>query len=294
MRGIVPPLVTPFEAGGALDLAAFERNLDAYASADLAGYLVLGSNGEAASLGEAEKLSLVAAARRRAHGRLVLVGTGMESTAATIALTAKAADAGADAALVLTPFYYKPQMTLDALRRHFEAVASASPIPVYLYSVPVFTGLAFPPALAAAMAPHPNVRGMKESSGDMGLMGRIVGSVPPTFEVACGSAPVLYPALCLGAVAGILAVACCAPDAAAGVYRAFEAGDHARARRLQAALTPLATAVTSTYGVPGLKLAMDVAGYHGGDPRPPLVPAPASARGEIERLLADLRIALAA
>ena len=284
--------MTPFLAGGALDLAAFERNLDSYASADLAGYLVLGSNGEAASLGEAEKLSLVAAARRRANGRLVLAGTGMESTAATIALTAKAADAGADAALVLTPFYYKPQMTIDALRLHFEAVADASPIPVYLYSVPVFTGLAFPPALAAAMAPHPNVRGMKESSGDLGLLGRIAGSVPPSFEIACGSAPVLYPALCLGAAAGVLAVACCAPDAAAAVYRAFREGDHDRARRLQLALTPLATAVTSTWGVPGLKLAMDVAGYRGGDPRPPLLPAPASARPELERLLADVRAAL--
>jgi 4-hydroxy-2-oxoglutarate aldolase len=288
----VPPLVTPFDAGGGLDLAAFESNLDAYASADLGGYLVLGSNGEAASLTEAEKLSLIAAARRRARGRLVLAGTGLESTAATVALTRKAADAGAEAALVLTPFYYKPQMTADALRRHFEAVADASPIPVYLYSVPVFTGLAFPPAVAAALAPHPNVRGMKESSGDLGLLGRIVGSVPAAFEVACGSAPVLYPALCLGAVAGVLAVACCAPDAAAAVYRAFEAGDHERARRLQRALTPLATAVTSTYGVPGLKLAMDVAGLRGGAPRPPLLPAPAAARAELERLLAEARAAL--
>ena len=283
--------MTPFLAGGGLDLASFEHNLDAYASADLAGYLVLGSNGEAASLSEEEKLALVAATRRRAHGRLVLAGTGMEATSATIALTKKAADTGADAVLVLTPFYYKPQMTADALRRHFEAVADASPVPIYLYSVPVFTGLAVPPGLAAAMSSHPNVRGMKESSGDLGLLGRIVGSVPASFEVACGSAPVLYPALCLGASAGILAVACCAPDAAAAVYRAFEAGDHERARRLQRALTPLATAVTATYGVPGLKLAMDVAGLRGGAPRPPLMPAPSSARAELERLLAEVRAA---
>jgi 4-hydroxy-2-oxoglutarate aldolase len=142
------------------------------------------------------------------------------------------------------------------------------------------------------MAAHPNVRGMKESSGDLGLLGRIVGSVPPSFEVACGSAPVLYPALCLGASAGILAVACCAPEAAAAVFRAFEAGDHERARRLQRALTPLATAVTSTYGVPGLKLAMDVAGLRGGAPRLPLLPAPGSARAELQGLLAEARAAL--
>jgi len=218
--------VTPFSADGRLDRAAFEANLDAYAASDLGGYLVLGSNGEAASLDESEKLDLVRAARQRANGRLVLVGTGLESTAATIALTARAADAGADAVLVLTPHYYKAQMTLDALRGHFEAVADASPVPVYLYSVPVFTALPFPPALAAATAGHPNVAGMKESSGDLGLMSRILASVPTSFTVACGSAPVLYPALCLGASAGILAVACCAPDAAAAVYRAFVEGDH--------------------------------------------------------------------
>jgi 4-hydroxy-2-oxoglutarate aldolase len=253
---------------------------------------VLGSNGEAASLAESEKLDLVRAARRRANGRLVLVGTGLESTAATIALTAKAADAGADAVLVLTPHYYKAQMTVDALRGHFEAVADASPIPVYLYSVPVFTALPFPPALAAAVAPHPNIAGMKESSGDLTLMSRILSGVPPSFTVACGSASVLYPALCLGAQAGILAVSCCAPDAAAAVYKAFAKGDHERARTLQLALTALATAVTATYGVPGLKLAMDVAGLKGGYPRRPLQPAPPAAHEELKRLLSQAREAL--
>jgi 4-hydroxy-2-oxoglutarate aldolase len=232
LKGILPPLVTPFREDGALDLAAFERNLERYAEQDLAGYLVLGSNGEAASLEEGEKLSLIAATRRHAHGRTVLAGTGLESTAATIALTRKAADQGADAALVLTPHYYKAQMRTDVLRRHFESVADASPIPVLVYSVPVFTGLVLPADLPAAVSGHPRIAGMKESSGDMGLMGRILQSVPPTFAVACGSAPVLYPALCLGAVAGILAVACCAPGPTAALFRAFEAGDHALARRL--------------------------------------------------------------
>ena len=232
------------------------------------------------------------AARRRAHDRLVLVGTGLESTRATVALTAKAADAGADAVLVLTPHYYKAQMTVESLRAHFEAVASASPVPVYLYSVPVFTGIPFPAVLAKEMAPHPNVRGMKESSGDLALMSRILSSVPATFTVACGSASVLYPALCLGAQAGILAVACCSPDATAAVYKAFAEGNHERARKLQLALTPLATAVTTTYGVPGLKLAMDLAGLKGGSPRSPLLPAPASAREELTKLLAQARAAL--
>ncbi len=253
---------------------------------------MLGSNGEASSLDEREKLDLVRTARARVGGRFVLVGTGLESTAATTSLTARAADAGADAVLVLTPHYYKSQMTADVLRRHFEAVADASPVPVYLYSVPVFTGIPFPVSLAAAMASHPRVAGMKESSGDVGLLGRIVASVPPSFAVACGSAPVLYPALCLGAAAGVVAIACCAPDVAAALYRAFLDGDHDRARRLQKAVTPLATAVTATYGVPGLKLAMEIAGLRGGVPRLPLVPAPAAARGELRRLLDEARAAV--
>ena len=246
---------------------------------------MLGSNGEAASLTEAEKLQLLRGARARAGKRLILAGTGLESTRETIAFTRKAADLGADAALVLTPHYYKAQMTVEALRRYFEAVADASPVPVLLYSVPAFTGLPFPVPLAAQLASHPRVAGMKESAGDIALLGRILATVPDTFAVACGSAPVLYPALCMGSPAGILAVANCAPRPTAAVYRAFRDGDHARARRLQAALTPLAGAVTATWGVAGLKVAMDLAGRRGGEPRAPLAPPPASAREELRGLL---------
>jgi 4-hydroxy-2-oxoglutarate aldolase len=293
LKGIIPPLVTPFREDGTLDLRAFEANLERYAEHDLGGYLVLGSNGEAASLEEGEKLALISAARRGAGGRLVLAGTGLESTAATIALTRKAADHGADAALVLTPSYYKSQMRSGALKLHFEAVAEASPIPVLLYSVPAFTGLVLPEDLPASLAGHPRIAGLKESSGDIGLLGRILQSVPPSFEVACGSAPVLYPALCLGAAAGILAVACCAPRATAAVYRAYAAGEHDAARRLQRAITPLATAVTATWGVPGLKAAMDAAGFEGGSPRAPLLPAPAAAREQLPALIARAEDALA-
>lgn len=285
LRGIVPPLVTPFLPDGSLDLAAFEANLESLSAFDLAGFLVLGSNGEAASLEEDEKLALVRAARRVAPDRFLLVGTGMESTRATIALGRRVADAGADAVLVLTPHYYKSRMTAEALRRHFEAVADASPVPVYAYSVPAFTGLPWPPGLAPALAAHPNVAGMKESSGDVGLLSRIVASVPASFRVACGNAPVLYPALCAGAAAGVLAVANCAPRPTIALLRAFEAGDHARARRLQEALAPLASFVTAGHGVAALKLAMDLVGRRGGSVRAPLLPAPDALREEIRPLL---------
>lgn len=292
LRGVFPPLVTPFREDGAVDMAAFEHNLEVYARADLEGCLVLGSNGEAASLEPAEKLALIAAARKGTPGRTLLAGTGQESTRATIELTRAAGDLGADAALVLTPSYYKPQMTVEALRRHYEAVADASPIPVLLYSVPVFTALPFPLPLAAAVAGHPRIAGMKESSGDMALLGRIVTAVPASYAVLCGSAPVLYPALCLGATGGVVAVACCAPMVASALYRAFGAGDHARARRLQAAITPLATAVTATHGVAGLKAAMDLAGLRGGHMRAPLLPAPAALAAQLKPLFEQAQAAL--
>jgi 4-hydroxy-2-oxoglutarate aldolase len=286
LQGIVPPLVTPFEADGSLDTRAFEASFEAYEAAGVSGYLVLGSNGEAASLDEPEKLELVRLARRAAGGRLLLAGTGLESTRGTIALTCRAADLGADAALLLTPAYYKARMSEEVLRRHFETVADASPIPVLAYSAPAFTGLAWPPGLGAALAAHPRIVGMKDSSGDLGLMGRTLSEVPPSFAVACGSAPVIYPALCLGAAAGIVAVACCAPRQVVALYRAFRSGDHTRALTLQRALSPLASAVTAGHGVPGLKAAMQLAGLRGGEPRAPLQPLPAAEREQLRALLA--------
>ena len=285
LRGVIPPLVTPFGTDGGLDLAAFEANLEALAAHDLAGFLVLGSNGEAAGLDEEEKLLLVATARRLLPRRFLLVGTGLESTRGTVALTRKAADAGADAALVLTPHYYKSRMTAEALRHYFEAVADASPVPVYLYSVPAFTGLPWPPGLASDLAAHPRIAGMKESSGDVGLLGRVVSSVPARFEVSCGNALVFYPALCVGAAGGVLGVANCAPRPAAALYQAFVGGDHARARRIQEALLPLAAAIATGHGVASLKLAMGLAGLRGGAVRAPLLPAPPSVLDEIRPLL---------
>lgn len=292
LSGVVPPLVTPFLPDGSVDHAAFEANLASLAAADLAGFLVLGSNGEAAALDEGEKLDLVAAARRAAPGRFLLAGAGTESTRGTIALVRKVADLGADAVLILTPHFYRGRMSEEALRRHFTAIADASPVSVYLYSVPAFTALPWPPGLAAALAGHPRIAGMKESSGDVALLGRIVASVPASFEVACGNAPAFYPALCVGAVGGVLAVANCLPRLVGALYRAFVAGDHERARGLQQALTPLALAVTSTWGVAGLKAAMDLSGLQGGEVRSPLLPAPAAARQEIRGLLERAQAAL--
>lgn len=291
LRGVIPPLVTPFHADGGLDLEAFSSSLEALAAHDFAGFLALGSTGEAGSLDEDEKLSLVAAARRTAPGRFLLVGSGLESTRATVAFTQKVADLGADAVLVLTPCYYKNRMTVEALRRHYEAVADASPVPVYLYSVPAFTGLPWPAELTPALAKHPRIRGIKESSGDINLFARITASVSNGFEIACGNAAVIYPALCLGAAGGVLGVSNCSPKATLALYQAFCAGDHEKARRIQRALLPL-VGVAVTHGIAGLKLAMSLAGLRGGSVRAPLLPAAAGLAEEIRPLLAAVDAAL--
>ncbi|MBK5254543.1 MAG: dihydrodipicolinate synthase family protein [Vicinamibacteria bacterium] len=285
LQGIIPPVVTPFEADGRLDLTGFESNIESYSACDFSSILVLGSNGEAACLSEDEKVAIIKAAVSKSNGRPIYAGTGTDSTRTTVDLTKKVADAGASAALVLNPFFFKSQLNGEALRRHYEAVADDSPIPVLLYSMPGATGLAIPPGVVHQLAKHPNIRGMKDSSGDIANLQRILAGVPKDFPLAAGSAPILYSALALGASGGVLAVAGCAPEATIAVYRAFEAGDHDKARRLQIALTPLAVAVTGTYGVAGLKAAVTLSGRQGGVPRPPLAPATESELAEIKRLM---------
>lgn len=292
LEGIIPPVVTPFEADGRLDLAAFEANIESYGPCDFSGILVLGSNGEAACLGEDEKVAVIRAAVAKSNGRPIYAGTGAESTRTTIELTKKAADAGAACALVLNPFFFKGQLNGEALRRHYEAVADVSRIPVLIYSMPGATGLPIPPNVVHQLAKHPNIRGMKDSSGDIANLQRILGGVPAGFPLAAGSAPVLFSALGLGASGGVLAVAGCAPEATSAIYRAFKAGDFERASRLQRVVTPLAIAVTATYGVAGLKAAVTLSGRQGGVPRPPLAAAGEAEVAEIKRLMDAAKAAL--
>jgi 4-hydroxy-2-oxoglutarate aldolase len=292
LEGVIPPVVTPFEADGRLDLAGYESNIESYAACDFSGILVLGSNGEAACLSEDEKVAIIKAAVAKSNGRPIYAGTGTDSTRTTIELTKKAADAGAAAALVLNPFFFKSQLNGEALRRHYEAVADVSRIPVLIYSMPGATGLPIPPNVVHQLAKHPNIRGMKDSSGDIANLQKILAGVPKDFPLAAGSAPIFYSALSLGASGGVLAVAGCAPEPTAAIYRAFQAGDHERARRLQLALTPLAVAVTVTQGVAGLKAAVTLSGRRGGIPRPPLAPCSEGEVGEIKRMMDAARAAL--
>jgi 4-hydroxy-2-oxoglutarate aldolase len=191
----------------------------------------------------------------------------------TIAAVRRAAAAGADFVLVRTPSYFKSQMTTEVFVRHFTAVADASPVPVLPYNVPVFTGVKMAAEAVARLASHPNIPGVKDSSGDLAQIADLVALTPRGFNVLVGSAPTLYASLCVGAIGGIVAVACVAPDLVVELYELARAGRHAEAVVLQRRITPLAKSVTSVYGVAGLKAALDLAGYEGGAPRLPLAPA---------------------
>jgi 4-hydroxy-tetrahydrodipicolinate synthase len=291
----MPPMVTPFDAAGVIRYDAFERNIEKYVEAGIEGYLVIGSNGESVYLEHSEKLKLIEAARKRVPASLMLLaGTGVESTQGTIKLTKEAADRGADAVLVKNPFYFKGQMTFDAYMAHYTAVADASPVPVIIYNVPVFTSLPLQSDLIIALSKHPNIRGLKDSSGDVKLISEVVWNTDASkFGVLAGAAATLFPAMVAGARGGIIAIACAAPKAALALYRAFEAGDYKKAGQIQRIIAPAAGAVTGKNGIAGLKAAMELEGFDPGLPRLPLLPLKAEQRNDLSQVFRKLNSELA-
>jgi 4-hydroxy-2-oxoglutarate aldolase len=288
LPGIYPPIATPFQ-DDEVDYAGLRHNVGRWMATGLRGLLALGSNGEAAFVDEDEAERIVATAREGVPAdRVLLAGAGRQSTRATIAAAKRAAKAGADAVLVLTPFFFKSQMTHDALVQHYRAVADASPVPVLLYNNTGVTGVNMAPATAAALSAHPNIIGMKDSNGDVAQVAAEVARVPADFAVLVGSAATLHPSLFVGAAGAIVAVANVVPDECVKLYDLAKAGKHDEARLLQRRLTPLALAVTREHGIAGLKVAMELAGYVGGDVRGPLRPAGPEARETISRLYVEL------
>ena len=292
--GIFPPLTTPFAADGSVSLGDLKFNIGRYNATRLKGYVVLGSTGESVLLSPQEKDAILAAVKESAApGKLLIAGTGAESTAATIAQTRRAAELGYHAALVKTPYYFKPQYKPDVLIEHFRRVADASPIPVLLYSVPQFTGVALEAPEVAALAALPNVAGIKESSGNVQRVGEIIAACPRSFQTIVGSASTLYPSQCLGAVGGILALADVLPEKCVELFELFRNGRHEQARELQAALVPISKIVVADDGPAGVKFGMDVCGYRGGVPRPPLLPVSIEKRKRIESVLGGIGSAAA-
>lgn len=289
LSGVIPPITTPFEKGR-VAYARLKENFDRWNRTGLSGYLVLGSNGEAVYLNEREKWKLIEVSRDSIPpNKAMIVGTGLESTRETIRFTNQAARMGADFGLVVTPCYFKGSMKPQILLDHFLSVAEGSRIPILLYNVPQFTGVNMEPELVARLSEHPNIVGIKDSSGNIGQLSEIVHLTREGFRVFVGSAPVFLPALCVGAVGGLLAVADGVPEECVQIFRLFKAGKLQKARALQHRLTPLAKAVTVKYGIGGLKKLMDIVGYFGGAPRLPLKPVGPEVEEELKGLLAALR-----
>lgn len=286
LSGVFCPIVTPF-ASGTVATDRLIANLRRWASCGLRGYVVLGSSGETVLLNEEEKIAVIRTAAEHGGNKLIVAGTGCESTQETIDLTRRAAEAGAEAALVVTPSYYKSHYTDLAYARYFEQVAEASPIPVIVYNVPKFTGVDLSWQVIASLAQHPNIAGIKDSTDRVAKLSRMLSETADhDFQVLVGSYGLFLPGLQLGAPGAVLALANVAAQACVEIYRRHLSGDHASARSLFIRLLPVAEVVVSRYGVPGIKVAMDLCGYFGGEPRSPVQPLG-------EEAVADLRASLA-
>jgi 4-hydroxy-tetrahydrodipicolinate synthase len=290
LRGILLPFTTPFNPTEELDKEGLRRNIRQWNATGIVGYVALGSTGERVNLDERECAQVIEIAREEIPQNLeFIVGAGQQATRATIAETKQASAAGADAVLVITPYFYRPAITPEALVTHFTAVADASPVPVILYSMPDLTGIKIEPETIAQLSAHPNIVGIKDSSADIAGFQKTVTLVPEDFAVLTGNGTILATALENGARGAILAVGCVAAALCLEIYRLVEVGEGDKAAALQEKLTPLALAVTKRYGIGGLKAAMDMIDFAGGAVRAPLKPASSEAQAEIAALLEELR-----
>jgi 4-hydroxy-2-oxoglutarate aldolase len=291
LQGIFPPIATPFDHEGNLWKAKVQHNVEKWNMTGLSGYVVCGSTGESVMLTSEEKIqSWEWVAQWAASNKLLIAGTGVESVRETVALTNRAAEIGYKAAMVRTPHYYKNLLNNAAAQMlYYRAVADRTKIPVIIYNWPQATGLDIPADAVAELSHHPNILAIKESSGSLEKVLQMLREVKPGFQVLVGSAPTLASSLAAGAVGAILAFANAAPYATLSIWEAHRTREFEAAMEWQNRIGRAAVLVTTKYGVPGLKYAMDLAGYYGGPPRLPLtVPCP-HAKKEIEEAFQDLR-----
>jgi dihydrodipicolinate synthase/N-acetylneuraminate lyase len=296
LSGIFGPVVTTFDAvTGELDRVRFAANVRAHVAAGLDGIVVAGSTGEAPLLDEAERRQLIETAREATpRERLLVAGVGAEATRTTVRRCRDAATAGAEAVLVVSPHYYTAAMTPAALLEHFRRVADESPVPVVLYNIPKYVGFALSPSLVAELAAHGNIVGIKDSSGDRDLIVGYLHAQGAGFSVLTGSGSAVQASLSAGARGAILAVALFAPALSREVYDAVAAHADAAATDAQARLAPLAATIVGSYGVAGVKAALDVVGLQGGPVRPPLQPLGQPELARVRVLLAHGAMATSA
>lgn len=291
LQGIYPPIATPFDSSGDLYRAKVRHNVEKWNLTGLSGYVVCGSTGESVMLTTEEKVQLWGwVAEYAAPEKLLIAGTGLESVRETVDLTNRAADLGYKAAMVRTPHYYKNLLNNAAAQMlYYRSVADQVKIPIIIYNWPQATGLDIPAEAVAALSEHPNIMAMKESSGNLEKVMQMIRTVKPGFQVLVGSAPTLYPSFVVGAAGAILAYANAAPYSTIAIWEACRSREFEAAEDWQNRIAPAAVLVTTRYGIPGLKYAMDLNGYYGGPPRLPLIPPSPEARRDIEEAFRDLK-----
>lgn len=270
LSGIFPPLTTPF-TDDELSIEKLLRNIRKYERRELTGYVLFGSNGESVFLTRSEKLQIISEVREHTK-KILIAGTGSDSIKETIHLTNEAAEKGANYALIITPSFFKSEMKHHSFLNYYTKVAESVMIPVIIYNVPKFTNVNIEPETIIELASHPNIAGLKDSTENPSRISEIVANVPPAFKLIVGTASVLFSGLSSGASGAILALANVAPDECLNIYSLYLAGSNTEALSLQNKMIPVNRAVTSKYGVAGLKAAMDILGYDGGNPRMPLEP----------------------
>jgi 4-hydroxy-2-oxoglutarate aldolase len=291
LQGIYPPIATPFNHEGEIWKIKVQHNIEKWNLTGLAGYVVCGSTGESVMLTTEEKILLWEwVAQYAAPEKLLIAGTGVESVRETVDLTNRAAEIGYKVAMVRTPHYYKNLINNAAAQMlYFRAVADQVKIPIFIYNWPQVTGVDIPAEAVAELSHHPNIIAIKESSGNLEKVMRMIREVKPGFQVLTGSAPTLAPSFAVGCSGAVLAFANAAPYATVSIWEAHRTREPEAALDWQNRISHAAYLVTSKHGVPGLKYAMDLAGYYGGPPRLPLMAPCPAAKKEIEEAFADLR-----
>jgi 4-hydroxy-2-oxoglutarate aldolase len=270
ISGIFAPVNTPFD-NEEVSFDHFRENMRKYRETPLAGFLVLGSNGENKSLTEGEKLKLLEiAGEEKGQHQIVMAGAGCESTRETIDFSKKAHEVGADLVSLVTPSYFKKSLSDDALTGYYTDVAEALTIPVFAYNAPGFTGLTLSPKVIAAISRHPNIGGMKDTSPDG--IARYLEVCGDNFDVLSGTINTLFIGLVLGASGGVVSLANAYPHPCCELYEKWKSGDLEGARELHRRLFVLNQSVSGKFGVAGVKYASEMAGYFGGPPRLPLLP----------------------
>jgi 4-hydroxy-2-oxoglutarate aldolase len=285
LHGIFPPIATPFDREGELYPAKVRHNVEKWNKTPLAGYAVCGSTGESVFLTTEEKIKLWEWVAESADSNKILIaGTGVEGVRETVCLSNRAAELGYKVAMVRTPHYYKNLINRpEAQALYFRAVADEAKIPVMIYNWPQMTGVDIMPEAVALLSEHPNIIAIKESSGNLEKVMQMIRETKSGFQVLTGSAPTLAPSLAVGCVGAVLAFANAAPYATVTIWEAHRTREAAAALDWQNRIARPAQLVTTKYGIPGLKYAMDLNGYYGGPPRLPLTTLKPEQQKEIEQ-----------